>query len=73
MRMNLIIDAEVLDAAMRAGPFATANEAVEAGLELLVRRAAHHRILALRGRLSWGDGTKNAKDGGYAPQDGHAD
>jgi antitoxin ParD1/3/4 len=73
MRMNLLIEDDVLSAAMRAGPFATAKEAVEAGLELLVRRAAHRRILALRGRLPWGDGTEDVKDGGYAPQEGHAD
>lgn len=73
MRMNLIIDDEVLRAALRAGHFATAKEAVEAGLKLLVRRAAHRRILALRGRLAWSDDTEDVKDRGYASQEGHAD
>jgi Arc/MetJ family transcription regulator len=71
--MNLIIDDEVLKAALRAGSFATTEEAVEAGLKLLVRRATLHRILALRGRLAWADGTEDMKDRGYASQERHAD
>jgi Arc/MetJ family transcription regulator len=73
MRINILIDDEVLAAAMQAGAFATAKEAVEAGLLLLVRRAARQRILALRGMLAWDDGTENMKDRGYASQEGHAD
>jgi antitoxin ParD1/3/4 len=65
MRINLAIDNALLQAAMKAGPFSTAQEAVEAGLRLIVRRAAYSEILSLRGKLRWdGDrkhGTKAAR------------
>lgn len=41
---------------MRAGPYSTKREAVEAGLQLLARKAAYRDILALRGQLQWDDG-----------------
>jgi Arc/MetJ family transcription regulator len=53
MRTNIVIDDVVLDAAMRAGPYKTKKEAVEAGLKLLARQAAYRDILALRGKLRW--------------------
>jgi antitoxin ParD1/3/4 len=55
MRTNIIIDDTLLDEAMRAGPYKTKKDAVEAGLKLLARRAAYHDILALRGKLQWDD------------------
>ncbi|MEO6362038.1 MAG: type II toxin-antitoxin system VapB family antitoxin [Caldimonas sp.] len=55
MRTNIDIEDAVLDAAMRAGPFKTKREAVEAGLKLLARQAAYREILALRGKLHWDD------------------
>ncbi|MDQ2928380.1 MAG: type II toxin-antitoxin system VapB family antitoxin [Caldimonas sp.] len=55
MRTNILIDDAVLDAAMRAGPYKTKKDAVEAGLKLLARQAAYREILALRGRLRWDD------------------
>jgi Arc/MetJ family transcription regulator len=55
MRTNIVIDDELLDAAMRAGPFKTKKDAVEAGLKLLARQAAYRDILALRGKLRWDD------------------
>ena len=58
MRTNIIIDEELLQAAMRAGPFKTKKEAVEAGLKLLARQAAYRDILALRGKLRWDDAPK---------------
>jgi antitoxin ParD1/3/4 len=56
MRTNIDIDDHLMDAAMRAGPFSTKREAVEAGLQLLARKAAYRDILALRGQLQWDDG-----------------
>lgn len=53
MRTNVVIDDAVLDAAMRAGPFKTKKDAVEAGLKLLARQAAYRDILGLRGKLRW--------------------
>ena len=55
MRTNIVIDDDVLDAAMRTGPFKTKKEAVDAGLRLLARQAAYREILRYEGRLTWDD------------------
>lgn len=39
--------------AMKAGPFKTKKDAVEAGLKLLARQAAYREILKWRGKLKW--------------------
>jgi Arc/MetJ family transcription regulator len=53
MRTNIVIDDDVLDAAMRTGPFKTKKEAVDAGLRLLARQAAYREILRYEGKLKW--------------------
>ena len=61
MRTNIDIDDATLEAAMRAGPFKTKKDAVEAGLKLLARRAAYHEILKWEGKLHWdGDDDERA-------------
>jgi len=60
MRTNIVIDDALLEAAMKAGPFSTKKDAVEAGLRLLARQAAYGEILALRGKLRWDDAPKAA-------------
>jgi antitoxin ParD1/3/4 len=60
MRTNIVIDDALLEAAMKAGPFSTKKDAVEAGLRLLTRQAAYRDILALRGKLRWDDAPKAA-------------
>ena len=60
MRTNIDIDKELMDAALRAGPFKTKREAVEAGLKLLARQSAYRDILALRGQLLWEDAPRVA-------------
>ncbi len=55
MRTNIILDDALLAQAMKAGPFKTRKEAVDAGLRLLARQAAYRDILALRGQLRWDD------------------
>ena len=60
MRTNIVIDDALLEAAMKAGPFTTQKDAVEAGLRLLARQAAYRDILALRGKLRWDDAPKVA-------------
>ena len=55
MRTNIDIDDALMEAAMRAGPFKTKKDAVEAGLQLLRRQAAYRDLLALRGKLRWED------------------
>lgn len=62
MRTNIIIDDELMRAAMAAGGFTTKKDAVEEGLRLLARRAVYDRILALRGKVNWsldGDWTQD--------------
>lgn len=53
MRTNIEIDDELMATAMKAGPFQTKKEAVEAGLKLLARQAAYREILKWRGKLKW--------------------
>jgi len=53
MRTNIVIDDDLMAAAMRAGGFKTKKEAVEEGLRLLARREAYQKLLALRGKLHW--------------------
>ena len=67
MRTNIDIDDSTLEAAMRAGPFKTKKEAVEAGLKLLARQAAYREILKWEGKLHW-DGDDDA-DSRAAPAD----
>jgi Arc/MetJ family transcription regulator len=55
VRTNIDIDDAVLDAAMRAGPYKTKKDAVEAGLRLLARQAAYREILKWEGKLRWED------------------
>ena len=73
MRTNVDIDDDLLEAAMRAGPYKTKKDAVEAGLKLLARQVAYRDILALRGKLRWDDAPKagalvvNEPRGDYKP------
>ena len=53
MRTNIEIDDAAMEAAMKAGPFKTKKEAVEAGLRLLARKAAYDEILKWEGKLKW--------------------
>jgi antitoxin ParD1/3/4 len=53
MRTNIDIDDALMAQALKAGPFKTKKEAVEAGLEMLARRAAYREILKWRGKLNW--------------------
>lgn len=53
MRTNIVIDDELMAAAMKAGKFATKRETVEAGLLLLARKKVYDDIRRLRGKLNW--------------------
>ncbi len=56
MRTNIDIDDDLLARAMRAGPYTTKKETVEAGLQLLARQAAYREVLKWRGKLKWEGG-----------------
>lgn len=65
MRTNIVIDDDLMDAAMKAGQFKTKRDAVEEGLRLVARRAAYQNIRALRGKLHWSlEGDWTVPDGG---------
>ena len=53
MRTNIVIDENLMAEAMKAGPYKTKKDAVEAGLKLLARQAAYREILKWEGRLKW--------------------
>ncbi len=53
MRTNIDIDEKLMAEAMKAGPYKTKKDAVEAGLQLLARQAAYREILKWRGKLKW--------------------
>jgi antitoxin ParD1/3/4 len=53
MRTNIVIDEKLMAQAMKAGPYKTKKDAVEAGLKLLARQAAYREILKWRGKLKW--------------------
>ena len=53
MRTNIVIDEKLRAEAMKAGPYKTKKDAVEAGLKLLARQAAYREILKWRGKLQW--------------------
>ncbi len=67
MRTNIEIDDAVLEAAMKAGPFKTKKDAVEAGLRAIARQAHYREVLRWEGKLRW-DGDADAG----APADGRA-
>lgn len=56
MRTNIVIDPALREAAMKAGPYSTKRDAVEAGLALLARQAAYREVLTWRGKLHWEGG-----------------
>jgi antitoxin ParD1/3/4 len=53
MRTNIEIDDSLMAQALKAGPYKTKKEAVEAGLKLLARQVAYREILKWRGKLKW--------------------
>ena len=53
MRTNIVIDETLMAEAMKAGPYTTKKDAVEAGLKLLARQAAYREVLKWRGKLKW--------------------
>jgi Arc/MetJ family transcription regulator len=54
MRTNIVIDDRLMKRAMRASGATTKREAVERGLELMVRLAEQEKLIrAARGTLRW--------------------
>lgn len=53
MRTNIVIDDALMAQAMRASGLRTKREAVELGLQTLVRLGEQAQARALRGKLDW--------------------
>jgi Arc/MetJ family transcription regulator len=53
MRTNIVIEDELMAAAMNASGLGTKREVVEAGLKLLVKLKAQENIRRYRGKLAW--------------------
>ena len=53
MRTNIVIDDQLMQAAMKSGRFRTKRAAVEAGLQLLSQVRAQAGIRKLRGKIRW--------------------
>ena len=53
MRMNIVIDDELMRDALRATGLKTKREVVEEGLRTLLRLRKHAQIRRYRGKLAW--------------------
>jgi Arc/MetJ family transcription regulator len=64
MRTNIVIDDRLMKRAMRVSGASTKREAVQRGLELMVRLAEQERLLrSARGKFRWeGDLTAMRRD-----------
>ncbi len=53
MRTNVVIDDELMAAALKASGLKTKRQAIEEGLRLLVKTRRQARVRRLRGKLEW--------------------
>jgi Arc/MetJ family transcription regulator len=53
MRTNVVLDDELMAAAMAASQLPTKRAVIEAGLRALIRLRAQGEIRSLRGKLHW--------------------
>lgn len=53
MRTNIVIDDKLMDDALKASGLRTKREAVEQGLQLLIKRHKQQAVRKLRGKLNW--------------------
>ena len=60
MRTNIVINDKLMAQAIKLSGLKTKREAVEAGLEMLVKMARQGQIRAARGKLRW-EGDLNAQ------------
>jgi Arc/MetJ family transcription regulator len=53
MRTNIVIDDDLMEAALNATGLGTKKEAVELGLKTLIRLKNQERIRKFKGKLKW--------------------
>lgn len=63
MRMNIVVDDDLMDEALKVSRLKTKKEAVEEGLKLLVQRKEQENIKDLRGKLRWEGGLDEMRTG----------
>lgn len=63
MRTNIVIDDELMAAALKATGLKTKKDVVEQGLKLLICRNKQQAIRSLRGKVKW-EGDLNKMRGG---------
>ena len=56
MRINVVIDDDLMKRALIASGLKTKEDAIEAGLKLLVKLSRQIRIRKYRGKLKWSGG-----------------
>ncbi|NCF19315.1 MAG: type II toxin-antitoxin system VapB family antitoxin [Haliea sp.] len=64
MRTNIVIDDDLMKAALQVSGLKTKRDVVEEALRLLVRRGEQQKIRALRGKLNWEGNLDEIRGGG---------
>ena len=62
MRTNIVIDDQLMADALKASGLKTKREAVEEGLQLLIKRHKQRAVRQLKGKIQW-QGDLNAMRG----------
>ena len=55
MRLSILLNDTLLNQAMQSGNYKTAQDVVQAALQLLVNQAAYRKVRQYRGKLHWID------------------
>jgi len=69
MRTNVVIDDELMAAAMESTGLKTKRAVIEEALRTLVRLKAQERVRELRGRLHWEGDLQAMREGRFAGVD----
>ena len=66
MRINIVIDDELIAGAMESTGLKTKRAVIEEALRTLVQLRAHERVRELRGRLRWEGDLQTTREGRFA-------
>ncbi len=66
MRINIVIDDELMTEALKATGLPTKKAVVEAGLKLLIQVKAQASVRRLRGKLAWSGNLDELRSGRVA-------
>jgi Arc/MetJ family transcription regulator len=65
MRMNIEINNELMQEALRISGLKTKRAAVEAGLKALIRRGRQRKVLDLAGKVHWEGNLDKSREGRF--------